>query len=207
MAGAPYEDYRYNIDRVDGNFVKPEMDKDAAAGLFDANMARLPVLEVDGVQIGTSKAIQRYIATTYGMMGSNALEAAKIDGICECVGDISDAFGKENDKDKWFENLGRAQGDRYLPYYLEQLNKMVGDNGYSVGNKFSLADAVIYNKFAEKCTTKGLFGSPVSEPMGNEEKMKKALATYAPKVGKIAENFRSAPAMQEYLKKRPMNNF
>eukprot|EP00457_Paulinella_chromatophora_P007507 gb/GEZN01007530.1/.p1 GENE.gb/GEZN01007530.1/~~gb/GEZN01007530.1/.p1 ORF type:complete len:282 (+),score=32.15 gb/GEZN01007530.1/:168-1013(+) len=219
VAGADYTDYRYPIHIKEGTgsvmerIVKQEMEKDAAAGKFAANMGRLPVLDVDGVTIGNSKPIARYIANTYGLMGSSALEAARIDNIAECVFDISEDFGKQTDdakKAKWFDTSasdGGNQGDRSLQYYLVQLEKIVDKNGFAVGSKFSYADAAIYNKFGDTCLTAGIFGSPQSEPMGNGAKVKACLEKCSPSVAKIVANFGSCPAMKSYLSKRGTPKF
>jgi glutathione S-transferase len=212
VAGVEYEDMRYKLVIADGDgpvmsrISKKEMDADAAAGKFVANMGRLPVLELPcGKSIGGSKAIYRYIANNYGLSGSNAYETAKIDSICEMITDITGDFDKANDKDKWFNTSaadGSAQGNRSFAYYLEQLEKVVGKNGFAVGNSFSMADAVIYNKFAETCTTQGLFGSPKSEPMQNKAAVDRCIAQSAPSVAKIISNFASNPGMQAHLKNR-----
>ena len=101
-----------------------EFEEDKKNGKFVANMGRIPILIVDGVEIGQSHAIFRYIAGRcgggrhfpcathpcaalrscsnaarhlvgrYGNLGSNPLEAAQIDAICEHVRDIKDAFSR-----------------------------------------------------------------------------------------------------------------
>ena len=55
----------------------------------------------DGVKVGQSKAIERYLARELGLMGSNALEAAQVDQLGETVRDIKDAYQKaRNIKDE-----------------------------------------------------------------------------------------------------------
>jgi glutathione S-transferase len=43
------------------------------------NLDRLPILEVDGVAIGQSKAIERFVAAKVGLLGASPIEAAHID--------------------------------------------------------------------------------------------------------------------------------
>lgn len=43
-----------------------EADAAKAAGKHDINMGRLPILEVDGVQIAQSKTIERFLAKKCG---------------------------------------------------------------------------------------------------------------------------------------------
>ena len=71
-----------------------QFEDDKKAGKFAANMGRLPILVVDGVEIAQSHAILRYIASRYGFMGSNPLESAQIDAIYEHVRDIKDIFAR-----------------------------------------------------------------------------------------------------------------
>ena len=57
IAGVQYEDYRYPIDMA--TYSRPEFDDDKKKNLFDVNLGRIPILEVNGVQIGQSKPIER----------------------------------------------------------------------------------------------------------------------------------------------------
>lgn len=211
VAGAEFTDKRYKIVVADGEgpvygrLSKPEMDADQAAGKFDSNLGRLPVLAVDGVSFGGSKAIYRYIAKTYGLNGSSDLEAAQIDCICELVNDISTDFNKQEDKAKWFNTTsaeGFKQGERQLQWYLEKLDQIVGSDGFAVGGKSSMADAILYAKFGEACITKGLLGNPDSQPMGDGAKVKELLAKCSPKVAKVVATWAALPAMQTYLANR-----
>ena len=152
-AGVTYEDKRYPLTIAEGDgpvygrISKPEMDADAAAGVFDCNMGRLPMLVLDGAEVGGSKAVARCVAATYGLAGSNTIEAAQIDAICECIGDLTEAHTKAEDKDSFFTDEATAQGKRAMPYYLKALNKIVGSNGFSVGAKFSMADAKFFGNY------------------------------------------------------------
>jgi len=208
LAGVDYTDKRYKFTIAEGDgpimsrISKPEMDKDQAAGVFDANMGRLPILQVDGVRIGGSKAINRYVSKAFGLMGQNSLHEAQIDNICELVFDLAEAFSKESDKDKWFSGAGTKQGDRQLQWYLQSLEKVVGVNGHAVGDSFSMADAMIYNKLGENAKTKGLFGDPDSQPMGDGAKVAESLAKFAPKVANIVKTFAASPAIRAYLTER-----
>jgi glutathione S-transferase len=208
VAGVEFEDKRYGFTIAEGDgpvygrISKPEMDADAATGQFDANMGRLPILVANGQSIGGSKPIQRFIASNFGLNGSDAFEAAQIDMICEHVADIAQAFDKQEDKEVWFTSEDSTQGKRQIPYYLQALEKCLGSNGFSVGSSFSMADAVIYNKFGERCMTKGLFGAPDSQPFGDAAKTEAVLAKYAPKLAAIVKNFAGDAKVQNYLTNR-----
>jgi len=209
LAGVDYEDKRYPLTKGEaGGYEKPEMEADAAAGLFDWNLGRLPTLDVDGAQIGGADVVARFIARQWGLAGNgSALQAAQIDTLCGLVKDTEAAFGKEDDKDKWFTSMATKQGERALPFYLAGLEKLVGSDGFAVGGKVSLADAVIYRFFGESATTAGLFGAPESVPMGNAAATEAALAQFAPKLSKIVTTFRTCPAIAAYLAQRPTQLF
>lgn len=48
----------------------------------------LPMLEVDGVQIGQSIAIARFLAKRFGLVGENDIEMAQADMIVDCLQDF-----------------------------------------------------------------------------------------------------------------------
>lgn len=164
-AGVDFEDCRYPITVLDWATYKmerEEFDQDKASGKLWQSMDKLPFLEVDGEVISQSKAIERFLATKFDMMGSSHLEAAKIDSLCEWVRDFKDIYQKvrgapvdekEEAKTKFFGET--------LPERLVAFNKIVAvtssssseesvfnftgsEQLYAVGNKLSLADIVIY---------------------------------------------------------------
>ena len=52
-------------------------------------MGLMPVLEIDGVKFGQSRAIGRYLAKKYGLAGKTDMEMYYVD----CFGDIMDDIG------------------------------------------------------------------------------------------------------------------
>ena len=92
----PYEDFRYGFTfGTPGDFStvqRPEFDAAKAAGKLDANLGRLPLLEIDGQVFGQSKTIERFVAKRVGMMGANAVEEAQIDCVCEHLRDCKDKY-------------------------------------------------------------------------------------------------------------------
>ena len=99
-----YEDFRYPLNIIDlktFNMEKVEFENDKKENKLINSLNKVPFLEVDGVTIPQSKAIERYLATRGNMMGDSPLEYARIDSICECIRDFKDAYQKvRNDKDK-----------------------------------------------------------------------------------------------------------
>ena len=75
-AGQPFEDYRYPIEFKDGQPVRPEWEADKSKYIYE----KIPVLEIDGGKycIAQSKAIERFVAHRFNMLGSNDIEAAII---------------------------------------------------------------------------------------------------------------------------------
>ncbi|KAJ8599426.1 hypothetical protein CTAYLR_007987 [Chrysophaeum taylorii] len=140
-----YEDYRYPLSfGTPGDFstvIRPEFDADKASGKLDVSMGKVPVLEVDGIEIGQSKAIERYVARKYGMMGSTDEEAAKIDCVAEHERDIKDMYMKAKaaeKKDEFFEKT--------LPEMLAKVEASLpqGPGPFLFGEKVSYADVVFF---------------------------------------------------------------
>ena len=115
ISNIPYEDQRFSIKPAasGSGFEYPEFAAFKAQGELKANMDRAPLLFVGTDVIGQSKAIERYVARRGGLMGSNDIEAAQIDCICEHIRDIKEKYGKvraiadaaekETAMSKWFD--------------------------------------------------------------------------------------------------------
>lgn len=146
-----YEDFRFPISMTTpGDFstvVREEFDKAKEAGELKAGMGKVPMLEVGGVKVGQSKAIERFVAKKVGMFGANDIQSAQIDALCSNVIDIKDAYkaAKEAGKDdkeaamkKWF--------DETLPEWLAKVEACLPEapGPWLVGDKMSLADVTYY---------------------------------------------------------------
>ena len=143
-----YEDFRYPLNILDLKTFKMEkfeFDQDKKDNKLTNSLNKVPFLEVDGIVIPQSKAIERYLATRGNMMGDTLLEYSRIDSICECIRDFKDAYksvksseNKEESMDTWFTET--------LPERLSLLENILGReyNNFSVGNRLSLADVIIY---------------------------------------------------------------
>jgi len=166
-AGVDFEDNRYPLTVLDWATFKmerKEFDEDKASGKLWQSLDKLPFLEVEGEVISQSKAIERFLASKFDMMGSTPLEAAKIDSLCEWVRDFKDMYQKVRNAsaDEKEEAKSKFFGET-LPERLVAFNKIVAvtvtssqcseenvfnftgsEQLYAVGNKLSLADIVIY---------------------------------------------------------------
>ena len=197
-AKVPYEDVRLSLSfGVPGDFStikRPEFDDMKAKGLLDVSLGKVPLLEVDGVQIGQSKAIERFLATQFGMMGSTPVEAGQVDQLCETVRDIKDAYQKvrsikdEAEKktamDKWFAED--------LPNWMSLVEKSLpaGSGPFLVAGKISLADILFYNfLLAPKCFFDNTEGA-------------KAAFQSTPKMKAAMEAVDALPQLKEYFAAR-----
>jgi len=155
-AGVEYEDFRYPLtinNWATYDFTRDEFDKDKKDGKLWKSMNKVPFLEVDGLIISQSKAIERYVANRYGFMGETLKEGASIDSYCEFLRDFKTAYHNEKKKPdketaikKWFNET--------LVEKLEAFEKIISNNGmfedgFSVGDKLSLADVSIYTFLVE----------------------------------------------------------
>ena len=52
----------------------------------------MPVLIVNGVEIGQSLAISRYLAKRAGLVADDDLTNAKLDAVVECIHDVRNEF-------------------------------------------------------------------------------------------------------------------
>ena len=175
LGGEEYNDDRFAIDQA--TFSSPTFQEAKDSGELKMNLNKAPVLITpSGVTIGQSKAIERYLARRFGLMGENAEDEAMIDCVAEHCRDVKDAamrkgfskFAKgKTDEEKaelrkeWFESD--------MPTMLGKIEDVVtetGSQGYAYGKSTSYADAVIWallrdcmaadledtTKAAEKCT-------------------------------------------------------
>ena len=194
--GEEYEDFRYPLKVIDFSkheMVKEEFDKDKLDGKLVHSLNKLPYLEVDGCIIPQSKAIERFLAKRFNLMGETDIQSGQIDSICECVRDFKELYQKvrglpEDEKAKgmneWFTGT--------LVEKLKLLENLLGENGHAVGDKLSLADVVVF--------------SFITQFFDNKEASYNAtLAT--PKLKEIVDSVGKNEKVIEWLEKRPMTDF
>jgi len=197
LAQVDYNDKRYPleiIDPVKHIYVRDEFDSDKKAGMFDRSMGRLPILRITEnfvtTEIPQSKAIERFISKRYGLMGSNLLEEAKIDAVCECIRDIKDRYqkvrsGTDEEKATYFSQTIHNE--------FTDLAKVLDDSSrYAVGHKLSLADVSIY------CL--------VTQFYDNKEAVKNVAANIS-KIRDIVIRVATRPEIRVYLQDRQVTPF
>jgi len=197
VAGVEYDDHRYGFTfGVPGDFStisRPAYDADKANGVFDQNLGRVPLLEVDGVGIGQSKAIERFLARRFGLFGTSDIETAQIDAIAEHVRDIKDAWRKTQAlKDTEKQEATAKWFAEDLPGWFGKLEKVVGANGVAVGTKTSLADIALWSLAADSFPDKDAAAA--------------AIAPH-PKLVLIRDHVAALPGLQGWLQKRPLTAF
>mgnify|MGYP006144115289 CR=1 FL=1 len=157
--GKKFEDYRYPIkinDWATYDIERKEFDEDKASGKLVKSMGKVPFLNVGDGVISQSKAIERYLARRFKIMGETFEEGALIDSYCEYIRDFKTAYQavkrKENREESMKEWFGLT-----LPQKLVEFDKLIYENidfqnmitplprQFAVGNKLSLADIVIYS--------------------------------------------------------------
>tara|TARA_B100000902_G_scaffold394487_1_gene450943 strand:- start:355 stop:1044 length:690 start_codon:yes stop_codon:yes gene_type:complete len=207
ISGEEYEDFRYPLNIIDWEkhlMEKEEFDQDKADGKLVKSLNKVPFLEVDGmvsddhnetsrVIIPQSKSIERFLARRFNMMGENNTEYGQIDSICECVRDFKDMYQKvralpSEEKDagmnEWFTVT--------LVERLTLLENLLGEDGFAVGNKLSLADVVLY--------------SFITQFFDNKEASYNAtLAT--PRLRKIVDSVGVHEKVVQWLEVRPKTSF
>lgn len=154
IGGEDYDDARYQIDHA--TFVSPTFLAAKESGELKANLNRAPVLVTpDGTSIGQSKAIERYLAKRFGLMGTTPEEEAVIDCIAEHCRDVKDAASKKGfsafARDKTEEEKAAARAewfDEGFSTMLVKIEDYVKDistaEGVSVGSSMSYADVMIW---------------------------------------------------------------
>jgi prostaglandin-H2 D-isomerase / glutathione transferase len=182
IKGEQYEDFRYPLEIIDW---------------ATHNMVRnkLPYLEVEGEIIPQSKAIERYLAKRFNMMGDNDIEYARIDGITEYVKDFKTAYQtvrklpanqKENGLKEWFADT--------LKEKLELLENLLcrEHQTFAVGNRLSLADVSLYSFITEFFDDKESAWNSTVE---------------CPKLRSIVNNVRSNENLTTWVNNRPNTAF
>lgn len=185
-----YDDIRYKIDPA--TFQSQEFNDAKANGDLKMNLSRAPVLVTpDGNTIGQSKAIERYLARRFGLMGKTPEDEATIDCIAEHCRDVKDAAArkgfskftknksdeeKAKDRAEWFEKdmsemLGKIE---------EAVSETSEKPGYSFGSELSYGDVAIWallrdcfkadledtKKAAEKCCVLNAIADQVASNSG-----------------------------------------
>lgn len=138
---------------IDERYDMATMKEKKEAGEFVVSMGKLPILEVDGVQIAQSKTIERFVAKHVGMLGSSPIEEALIDSVCEHKRDVRDAYQPVNKMEDGDEKTAKLK-----EFFHGELPKLLGavetalpaaPGPWLVTNKMTLADVAWFQLLIE----------------------------------------------------------
>tara|TARA_Y100001935_G_scaffold254815_2_gene265153 strand:+ start:2531 stop:3184 length:654 start_codon:yes stop_codon:yes gene_type:complete len=195
--GEEYEDFRYPLEVIDMSkyeMKKEEFDTDKADGKLVKSLNKLPFLEVDGVTIPQSKSIERFLARRFNMMGSNDLESAQIDAICESVRDFKELYQTVRKLPE--EEKDAGMNEWFTVTLVERLtlleHQLTGSEGFSVGTTLSLSDVVLY--------------SFITQFFDNKEASYNATLV-SPKIRSVVDNVASHEKVKAWLEVRPKTSF
>ena len=190
LCNKEYDDARYAIDQK--TFSSPAFLAAKESGELKFNLNRAPVLVTEeGKTIGQSKAIERYLAKKFGLMGKTLEDEAMIDCIAEHCRDVKDAARAKGfsrfTKNKTEEEKAAARKEwfeRDFPEMLMKIEDAVKEtsdgNGCAFGSETTYADVVIWSllrdcpaadlddtrKASEECT---LLNSIANRIISNDE--------------------------------------
>jgi glutathione S-transferase len=146
------------------------------------------VLVVDGVKVGQSHAIERFLARRFNLMGDNDVEAAQIDAIGEHLVDIKETYKAAKKQD---EKAMLAFGAEKLTALFAKLEAQVSKQGWLVGSRMSLADV-------QWSILPSFWDGPKFVPF-----VKKALEA-SPKLAAIVAKVAAVPAVKAWRAARPV---
>lgn len=200
---AQWTDERFPIKIEDGMPNVPQFQSAKESGALKLNMNRVPLLELeDGRAFGQSRAIERFVARSHGLFGSDEYEAALIDSIVEHTRDVREAFGravpffgpeteeKAAKREAWYSEA--------LVDWLRRLEASLpapsasGGGVFAVGGALSLADLAIWHLLRD-C-------------FADVEKAKAATSGCARLIA-IADAVGAMPEISGWLAKRPQTMF
>uniref|UniRef100_A0A7S2XUX3 glutathione transferase n=1 Tax=Fibrocapsa japonica TaxID=94617 RepID=A0A7S2XUX3_9STRA len=134
--GEKYDETRYEVSRYKEWF---EEDKKN----LGIELANLPYI-IDGpLKISQSVAILRYIARKNGLAGKSIADQAKVDMVCDFIGDFRRNYSKVAYTDMRDEKLKQKFFKDTVPTFLNQLSEQLGEEDWFVGN-LTMADFLVY---------------------------------------------------------------
>jgi len=114
----------------------------------------IPILEVDGVVIAQSFAINRFLARKFGLAGKTPIEEAKVDMIADLAKDFNTDIGnylpvagglRPGDKEELYTTKVVPAIEKYGPFLVKALKE--SGSGFFVGKSVTWADLMIADFF------------------------------------------------------------
>ena len=196
LAEKEYVDTRFPIKVVDWKsykFERKEFDQAKSSGQLKLSLGKVPFLTVGGsTVIPQSKAIERFLARKFSLMGCSETEAALIDAFTEHVRDVKTeyqpvrkAVGEE--KAKQLEIFFRDT----LPERFRTMAAAREPGKWIVGDALSLADASFYE---------------LVEFFDDQPRVREALSV-SPDLERIWWNFKHLKLIEQWEEDRPETPF
>merc|ERR1711994_1044009 len=178
--GMHYEDRRVSFEDMPA--LKPSLP-----------FGQLPVLEVDGVTIGQSMAIARYLANEYGIAGTSNMVKAQVDEVVDVMNDLQDAmYGTFFEKDeKAKAEKTKKVIEETIPKSLANLEKVLEKRGgqFLAGNCLTWAE-LHFLQLAESLET-----------------MSPKCVEATPKLANLVERTKNLPNIKKWLEERPVTPY
>ncbi|KAL3768474.1 hypothetical protein ACHAWU_002245 [Discostella pseudostelligera] len=199
LGGEEYDDARYKIDPA--TFNSPEFLEAKKNGDLKMNLNRAPILVTDtGRTIGQSKAIERFLARRFGLMGQTSEDEAIIDCIAEHCRDVKEAarlkgFSKFT-KNKTDEDKARDRKEWFevdMPKLLGSMEDAISETSTSPG--FSFGSAPTYGDVVIWALLRDCFADDMEDTAKAAEHCKALNA--------IADQIASNPRVSKWLNERP----
>jgi len=169
---------------------------------FTVSLNKMPILEVDGVQIPQSKAIERYVAKVVGMAGATPIEEAIVDSLCEHKRDVRDSYKKVDDMPKGPEKDAAYEAwfTKDLGEWMAKIEKALptNDGPFLMGPKVTLADLAWWQFLLDYLDGGGW--------AGEKEGVAKVLET-VPRMKTALDAVGAMPEITAWLSERPKGMF
>eukprot|EP00036_Acanthoecidae_sp_10tr_P008790 CAMPEP_0182915366 /NCGR_PEP_ID=MMETSP0105_2-20130417/283_1 /TAXON_ID=81532 ORGANISM="Acanthoeca-like sp., Strain 10tr" /NCGR_SAMPLE_ID=MMETSP0105_2 /ASSEMBLY_ACC=CAM_ASM_000205 /LENGTH=293 /DNA_ID=CAMNT_0025052225 /DNA_START=36 /DNA_END=917 /DNA_ORIENTATION=+ len=215
---------------TDGRYTTDEEPKHSArhinevASTFSWNLGRMPCIDVGAQSVGQSYAINYFLAAELDMLGDTTMESAQIISIMQSIDEMKKAangvvpYGTEPTEealDKLFAKQpadrsparadGSKQSERAYYWFLSRIEYLVGDAGFAVGSRLSLADVLLRYALTDAITEsqKGKPDIPAyrCEPLMSAKRTAELLADF-PKIQKILASVGKEPGYAKWMAQR-----
>ncbi|CAD6195770.1 unnamed protein product [Caenorhabditis auriculariae] len=182
LAGVEFEDIRYS-------------DEEWGSHKHEMPFGQMPVLEVDGLQIPQSMAINRYLARKFGYAGKNPEEEALVDGFADQYYDFKGAIKtyyyvvagwEKGDVEKLEKEIMIPARDKFFALITKFLKK--SKSGYLTNGGLTFADILIAEHIL---TMNGFYPDYVKG---------------FPEIDEYYQKVLNVPALKEYIKTRPQTD-
>ncbi|MXQ81649.1 hematopoietic prostaglandin D synthase isoform X1 [Bos indicus] len=167
-----YEDHR--IEQADWPEIKSTLP-----------FGKIPILEVDGLNLHQSLAIARYLTRNTDLAGKTELEQCQVDAIVDTLDDFMSRFPwaekRQDIKNQIFKELLTCDA----PPLLQNLDTYLGENEWLIGDSVTWADF-----YWEICSTTLLV-------------FKSDLLDIHPRLVTLRKKVQSIPAIADWILRRP----